>query len=100
MRYILMRKVRQIIGLSFLIGCFLGNLPQLSKAQPGTFNSHLQNSQLVKDLSGYEWKMKMMLPVKEKSRGCTSISRRYRNFSMESGIVPGDVYTDLGKSVG
>lgn len=98
MRYILMRKVRQIIGLSFLIGCFLGNLPQLSKAQPGTFNSHLQNSQLVKDLSGYEWKMKMMLPGEGEKQGLHELyPEDIETLVWNPACVPGDVYTDLWK---
>ena len=32
-----------------------------SNAQPG-FESFSMNNQLVKDLSGYNWKMKMMRP--------------------------------------
>ena len=31
-------------------------------AQPGSEVSHKDNSQLSQDLSGFKWKMKMMLP--------------------------------------
>ena len=38
-----------------------------SNAQPG-FESFSMNNQLVKDLSGYNWKMKMMRPGEGESR--------------------------------
>ena len=37
-------------------------LPALLAAQPGTINSHTENSEVVRSLSGHQWKMKMMLP--------------------------------------
>jgi beta-mannosidase len=67
-------------------------------AQPGSINSHKENSQLVKDLSGYRWKMKMMLPGEGVKQGLHKLPPEdIETLVWNPAKVPGDVYTDLWK---
>ncbi|WP_341226318.1 sugar-binding domain-containing protein [uncultured Arcticibacterium sp.] len=67
-------------------------------AQPGLEKSLKDNSQHTRDLGGYKWKMKMMLPGEGVKAGLhqlppTDLETNFWN----SAKVPGDVYTDLWK---
>ncbi|WP_066631467.1 glycoside hydrolase family 2 protein [Labilibacter marinus] len=77
---------------------FLVMLPTLLFAQPGTINSHTDNSQVVRDLSGHKWKFKMMLPGEGVKEGLHQVPPAdiETNF-WNPAYVPGDVYTDLWK---
>ncbi|GAF04497.1 glycoside hydrolase family 2 protein [Saccharicrinis fermentans] len=72
--------------------------PVLLWAQPGTINSHTENSQVVRDLGGHHWKMKMMLPGQGVKEGLHELPPAdiETNF-WNPAFVPGDVYTDLWK---
>ena len=72
--------------------------PILAFGQPGTINTHTDNSQVVRDLSGYKWKMKMMLP----GEGVKASLHELPPADIETLVwnpakIPGDVYTDLWK---
>ncbi|MDO6801442.1 glycoside hydrolase family 2 TIM barrel-domain containing protein [Wenyingzhuangia sp. 1_MG-2023] len=68
-------------------------------AQPGTINSHKENSQLLKDFSGYQWKMKMMLPGEGVKQGLHKLPPEdIETHVWNPAKVPGDVYTDLWKA--
>ncbi|MFY0689942.1 MAG: hypothetical protein JXQ90_22415 [Cyclobacteriaceae bacterium] len=68
-------------------------------AQPNTTTSHEENSQKVRDLSGYRWKMKMMLPGEGVKRGLHQLpSEDIETLVWNNARVPGDVYTDLWKA--
>ncbi|MGQ1784768.1 beta-mannosidase [Saccharicrinis sp. GN24d3] len=81
-----------------IIYLFLIMLPALLWAQPGTINSHTENSQVVRDLGGHHWKMKMMLPGEGVKEGLHEVPPAdiETNF-WNPAYVPGDVYTDLWK---
>ena len=69
-----------------------------SNAQPG-FESFSMNNQLVKDLSGYNWKMKMMRPGEGEKQGIHKIfPEDIETLVWNPAKVPGDVYTDLWKA--
>ncbi|MEO0468418.1 MAG: sugar-binding domain-containing protein [Bacteroidota bacterium] len=68
------------------------------KAQPGTISSHLDNSQLVRDLSGAKWKMKFMLPGEGEKAGLHKLPPEdIETLVWNAAEVPGDVYTDSWK---
>ena len=68
-------------------------------AQPGTITSHRENSQLVKDLSGYEWKFKQMHPGQGVKIGLQELPPAdIETLVWNPAQVPGDVYTDLWKA--
>ena len=68
-------------------------------AQPGTVTSHTENSQLVKDLSGYTWKMKQMHPGQGVREGLHQLPPAdIETLVWNAAHVPGDVYTDLWKA--
>lgn len=72
--------------------------PFLIYGQPGTINSHTDNSQVVRDLSGYQWKMKMMLPGQGVKAGLHELPPAdIETLVWNPAKVPGDVYTDLWK---
>ena len=76
-----------------LLLCALG-----STAQPGSTNSHEENSQVVRDLSGYTWKMKMMRPGEGVKAGLHKLPPEdIETLVWNAAHVPGDVYTDLWK---
>lgn len=67
-------------------------------AQPGLEKSLAENRQSERDLGGYRWKMKMMLPGEGVKAGLhqlppTDLETNFWNAAK----VPGDVYTDLWK---
>ncbi len=65
-------------------------------AQPNTMVSHEDNHQLVRDLSGMTWTMKMMLPGEGVKNGLDKLpSEDLETFVWNYAEVPGDVYTDL-----
>ncbi|MGB5263425.1 MAG: sugar-binding domain-containing protein, partial [Lutimonas sp.] len=65
------------------------------QAQPGTIGSHFENSQLVRDLSGYKWKMKFMLPGEGIKEGLHELPPEdIETLVWNPAHVPGDVYTD------
>ncbi|WP_232333192.1 glycoside hydrolase family 2 protein [Mariniflexile maritimum] len=67
-------------------------------AQPGSEVSHKDNSQLSQDLSGFKWKMKMMLPGEGVKAGLHELPPEdIETLVWNSAQVPGDVYTDLWK---
>lgn len=68
-------------------------------AQPLSISSHFENSQLVRDLSGYQWKMKMMLPGQGIKEGLHQLPPEdIETLVWNPAHVPGDVYTDLWKA--
>ncbi len=68
-------------------------------AQPGTENPHDQNSQLIKELNGYKWKMKMMMPGEGEKQGLHQLfPEDIETLVWNPAHVPGDVYTDLWKA--
>ncbi len=74
-------------------------LPLFSWGQPGTINSHTENSQLIRDLGGYQWKMKMMLPGQGVKEGLHRLPPAdIETLVWNPAHVPGDVYTDLWKA--
>ncbi len=78
----------------FLVFSFLFEIPLL--AQPGTIGSHDSNSQLVRDLNGMKWKMKMMRPGEGIKQGLHQIPPEdIETLVWNFANVPGDVYTDL-----
>ncbi|TXE07104.1 beta-galactosidase [Seonamhaeicola algicola] len=71
----------------------------LTFAQPNTIISHTENSQLIRDLSGVKWKMKMMLPGEGEKKGLHQIAPEdIETLVWNHATVPGDVYTDLWKA--
>ncbi|GHB75012.1 glycoside hydrolase family 2 protein [Persicitalea jodogahamensis] len=70
----------------------------LATAQPGIVISHEENRQAVRDLTGYEWKMKMMLPGEGVKAGLHKLPPEdIETLVWNAAQVPGDVYTDLWK---
>ena len=68
----------------------------LVMAQPNTMTSHKKNSQLVQDLSGMKWRMKMMLPGEGVKAGLPNLPPEdIETLVWNLAKVPGDVYTDL-----
>ncbi|MDW7692728.1 hypothetical protein R9C00_11660 [Flammeovirgaceae bacterium SG7u.111] len=68
-------------------------------AQPNTITPHTENSEAVKDLSGYKWKMKMMLPGEGVKQGLHELPPEdIETLVWNPARVPGDVYTDLWKA--
>lgn len=67
-------------------------------AQPLSISSHTENSQLIRELGGYKWKMKMMLPGQGVREGLNTIPPEdIETLVWNPANVPGDVYTDLWK---
>ncbi len=70
-----------------------------SFAQPNTMVSHNENSQLIRDLSGVKWTMKMMLPGEGVKMGLPKLPPEdIETLVWNYAKVPGDVYTDLWKA--
>ncbi|NMH89670.1 beta-mannosidase [Flavivirga algicola] len=70
-----------------------------SFAQPNTMVSHSENSQLIRDLSGVKWTMKMMLPGEGVKMGLPKLPPEdIETLVWNYAKVPGDVYTDLWKA--
>lgn len=68
-------------------------------SQPNTANLHEENSQLVRDLSGLNWKMKMMSPGEGEKKGLHLLPPEdIETLVWNVAEVPGDVYTDLWKA--
>ncbi len=85
--------------LCFVLAFAIGLAPFLSMAQPNTTTSHESNSQKVRDLSGYRWKMKMMLPGQGIKKGLHQLpSEDIETLVWNNAKVPGDVYTDLWRA--
>lgn len=73
--------------------------PFMAFSQPGTINTHTDNSQVVRDLSGYKWKMKMMLPGEGVKAGLHELPPAdIETLVWNPAQVPGDVFTDLWKA--
>ncbi|MGY6649815.1 glycoside hydrolase family 2 protein [Wenyingzhuangia sp. IMCC45574] len=90
--------MEQIIKKKLLVLCCL-LLGLFGYAQPGTINNHNENSQLVRDFSGYQWKMKMMLPGEGVKQGLHELPPEdIETLVWNSAKIPGDVYTDLWKA--
>ncbi|WP_298534374.1 glycoside hydrolase family 2 protein [uncultured Algibacter sp.] len=71
----------------------------MSFGQPNTMISHKDNSQLVNDLSGVKWTMKMMLPGEGVKMGLPQLPPEdIETLVWNYAKVPGDVYTDLWKA--
>lgn len=86
-------------GQRWLVGliCMLLSMPTLL-AQPGTIVDPAYDSGLVKDLSGYSWKMKMMRPGEGVKQGLHKLyPEDLETHTWNPAQVPGDVYTDLWK---
>lgn len=67
--------------------------------QPNTMISHNDNSQLVRDLGGVKWTMKMMLPGEGVKMGLPQLPPEdIETLVWNYAKVPGDVYTDLWKA--
>lgn len=67
-------------------------------AQPNTMIYHQENNQLVRDLSGMNWTMKMMLPGEGVKMGLPQLPPEdIETLVWNYAQVPGDVYTDLWK---
>ncbi|WP_233244066.1 glycoside hydrolase family 2 protein [Tamlana fucoidanivorans] len=78
------------------IFCLLSTMLQ---AQPNTMISHTENSQLIRDLSGVKWTMKMMLPGEGVKMGLPQLPPEdIETLVWNYAKVPGDVYTDLWKA--
>ncbi|WP_282121771.1 glycoside hydrolase family 2 protein [Algibacter mikhailovii] len=68
-------------------------------SQPNTMISHNTNSQLVRDLGGVKWTMKMMLPGEGVKMGLPKLPPEdIETLVWNYAKVPGDVYTDLWKA--
>ncbi len=81
----------------YLLLCLL--LSVTANAQPNTTTTHQNNSQKVRDLSGYKWKMKMMLPGEGVKRGLHELPfEDIETLVWNNAKVPGDVYTDLWRA--
>ncbi|TXG34772.1 beta-mannosidase [Seonamhaeicola maritimus] len=84
-------KLRLSLILSFMAFMTFG--------QPNTVISHEENSQLVRDLSGVKWTMKMMLPGEGVKKGLPKLPPEdIETHVWNHATVPGDVYTDLWKA--
>ena len=89
-----MQYIKTYLLLGFLMLCVASVL-----AQPGTINTHLENSQLTRDLSGYDWKVKMMKPGQGVREGIHELPPEdIETLVWNPAKVPGDVYTDLWRS--
>ncbi|MFI3290117.1 MAG: sugar-binding domain-containing protein [Rikenellaceae bacterium] len=72
---------------------------QLSNAQPGLTEAGIDKGQIVQNLSGYNWKVKMMPKGEGVAQGLHKIYPEDLETSVWiPGKVPGDVYTDLWKA--
>lgn len=81
------------------LALLLGFLPIVTVAQPNTMQSHKDNSQLIRDLSGPQWRMKMMLPGEGVKKGLHNLPPEdIETLVWNNAEVPGDVYTDLWKA--
>ncbi|MEM6831855.1 MAG: beta-galactosidase, partial [Bacteroidota bacterium] len=70
-----------------------------ASAQPNTTISHEANKEKVRDLSGYKWKMKMMLPGEGVKKGLHKLPPEdIETLVWNNARIPGDVYTDLWKA--
>jgi beta-mannosidase len=89
-------KILRYFLLKLLIGILaITNLT----AQPGTIKPHTENSQVVRDLSGVNWRMKMMLPGRGEAEGLHLLPPEdIETLVWNMATVPGDVYTDLWKA--
>lgn len=90
------------INIAYSIVLFIGLLvafDNLVYAQPNTMKSHHENSQLVRDLCGLDWKMKMMLPGEGEEKGLPNLPPEdIETLVWNVAEVPGDVYTDLWRA--
>lgn len=78
---------------------FIWVLVQDVMAQPGTIGSYKTNSNLTRDLSGYQWKMKQMRPGEGVKAGLGNLPPEdIETLVWNPARVPGDVYTDLWKA--
>ena len=88
-------KLRTSMALLVALLCFSVS----SFAQPNTTFSHEEASQSVRDLSGMNWKMKMMRPDAGVKVGLPQIPPEdIETLVWNSAKVPGDVYTDLWRA--
>ncbi|WP_025761192.1 glycoside hydrolase family 2 protein [Dyadobacter tibetensis] len=68
-------------------------------AQPQTSSFKEGETQVVRDLSGFRWKMKMMLPGQGEKEGLNKLPPEdIETLVWNIAQVPGDVYTDLWKN--
>lgn len=89
-----MIKTSRILLLCFL---FLNIFSALG--QPGTINDDKTDGRLFRDLDGYKWKMKMMLPGEGVKAGLHELPPEdIETHVWNPARVPGDVYTDLWKA--
>ncbi|UXP30998.1 hypothetical protein N6H18_11620 [Reichenbachiella agarivorans] len=85
--------MKVIMYLTFLL------VPMAVWAQPNTTITHEESSQQIRDLSGFRWRMKMMLPGEGVKRGLHKLpSEDIETLVWNNAQVPGDVYTDLWKA--
>ncbi len=90
----LWRNVRQVLG-SLSLLCMASS----AVAQPGLAEAGIAKGEIVQDLTGYNWKIKMMPPGGGVTQGLHKIYPEDLETSVWiPGKVPGDVYTDLWKS--
>ncbi len=88
------QKYKQLLIHTFFIASF-----SIAFSQPNTMISHQENSQLVRDLSGVKWTMKMMLPGEGVKMGLPQLPPEdIETLVWNYAKVPGDVYTDLWKA--
>ncbi|MFI3248433.1 MAG: hypothetical protein R3Y39_04815 [Rikenellaceae bacterium] len=74
-------------------------MPQLTNAQPGLAEAGIAKGQIIQDLGGYNWKVKMMPEGKGVEQNLHKIYPEDLETSVWiPGKVPGDVYTDLWKA--
>jgi len=86
-------KLKQLLILS-LVG-----FPLALFAQPESVKEHVGGSQLVRDLTGYTWKMKKMYPGQGVKMGLPELPPEdIETLVWNEAHVPGDVYTDLWKA--
>ncbi len=92
---IYLKKIKVAL-ISIIIICCSVNF---SFGQPNTMVSHKENSQLVNDLSGMSWTMKMMLPGEGIKMGLPQLPPEdIETLVWNYAKVPGDVYTDLWRA--
>ncbi len=85
-----MKKLLSILMLIHCVSLF---------AQPNTTFSKHKEDVLVRDLSGMQWRMKMMLPGEGVKKGLHKLpSEDIETLVWNNAKVPGDVYTDLWRA--
>ncbi len=74
------------------------SIVQMTNAQPGLTEAGIDRGQIIQDLNGYNWKVKMMPKGEGVAQGLHKIFPEDLETAVWiPGKVPGDVYTDLWK---